>query len=335
MHSHLVDEYKAGERGLLERAPSRPPVRVASGLATRPDEEVHIIYLADGRRLAYAEYGERTGFPLFYFHRHGSSRLEAGFMHKSARNAGFRLIAVDRPGMGSSDFNRVGSLDSFARDLVELADKLGLAHFGLVCNGGGSAFALAMAHAFPQRVSVLLGVSALPQLATSHCRAGRLLMGAVHFYSALRHAICARRPQRYISRLLDSLGYADRRLLKHEDVQVLLARDLREASRQGIRGVARDTALHYRDWGFDAATVEVPVHLWLGGADNLIPRHRVETFVSRCANAELHILPARGHFLFIRAMDDVFATANKLLGRAGKPLSPATPTILPKAIASL
>src|SRR5690606_23235214 len=213
-------------------------------------------------------------------------------------------------------------LDSFACDVGELADRLGLARFGLVCNGGGTAFALATAHAMPQRVSLLLGVSALPPSQVCASGPGRLLLAAMHFYTAMRHAMCARRPHRYITRLMDSLGYADRRLLGHADVQLLLARDLREASRQGIRGVARDTALHYRDWGFDAATVEVPVHLWLGGADNLIPRHRVETFVSRCANADLHILPARGHFLFIRAMDDVFATANKLLGRAGKPLSP-------------
>lgn len=329
MHSHVVDDRKANKRTSAQRQ-----VRVTSGLASRPDEEVRIIYLHDGRRLAYAEYGERTGFPLLYCHRHGSSRLEAGFMHKSARQAGFRIVAVDRPGMGSSDFNRSGDLDSFARDLIELADKLGLVRFGLICNGGGSAFALATAHAFPQRVSLLLGVSALPPLVTRSSTAGRALMAAVHFYSAMRHAMCARRPHRYINRLMDSLGYADRRLLDHSDVQLLLARDLREASRQGIRGVARDTALHYRDWGFDATRVDVPMHFWLGGADNLIPRHRVENFVSRCSDAQLHVLPARGHFLFIRAMDEVFMTANKLLGRAGRPVSYAIPAT-PKAMVSL
>jgi len=329
MHSHVVDDSKA-----KNRTPAQRQVRVASGLAGRPDGEVRIIRLPDGRRLAYGEYGERGGFPLFYYHRHGSCRLEAGFIHKSARLAGFRIISIDRPGMGASDFNRSGDLDSFAQDVGELADRLGLPRFGLICNGGGSAFALATAHAFPQRVSLLLGVSALPPLPVRSSVTGGLLMAAMHLYSAMRHAMCARRPHRYITRLMDSLGYADRRLLGHADVQLLLARDLREASRQGIRGVARDTALHYRDWGFDATAVSVPVHFWLGGADNLIPRHRVENFVSCCSDAELHILPARGHFLFIRAMDEVFATANKLLGRTTH-TSPYTLPVPQKVVASL
>jgi len=329
MHSHVVDDSKA-----KNRTPAQRQVRVASGLAGRPDGEVRIIRLPDGRRLAYGEYGERGGFPLFYYHRHGSCRLEAGFIHKSARLAGFRIISIDRPGMGASDFNRSGDLDSFARDVGELADRLGLPRFGLICNGGGAAFALATAHAFPQRVSLLLGVSALPPLPVRSSVTGGLLMAAMHLYSAMRHAMCARRPHRYITRLMDSLGYADRRLLGHADVQLLLARDLREASRQGIRGVARDTALHYRDWGFDATAVSVPVHFWLGGADNLIPRHRVENFVSCCSDAQLHILPARGHFLFIRAMDEVFATANKLLGRTTHTL-PYTLPVPQKVVASL
>ena len=329
MHSHVVDDSKANNR-----APAQRQVRMASGLASRPDDEVRIVHLHDGRRLAYGEYGERSGFPLIYYHRHGSCRLEAGFIHKSARLAGFRIISIDRPGLGGSDFNPSGNLDSFARDVGELADRLGIARFGVVCNGGGAAFALATAHALPERVSLVLGVSALPPLPICCGRGGRLLLAAMHFYPALRHAMCARRPHRYITRLMDSLGYADRRLLEHADVQLLLARDLREASRQGIRGVARDTALHYRDWGFDATGVQVPVHLWLGGADNLIPRHRVENFVSACSNAQLHILPARGHFLFIRAMDEVFATANKLLGRTTQSL-PYTPPVPQKVVASL
>jgi hypothetical protein len=40
--------------------------------------------LPSGRKLAYDEYGSASGYPLFYFHDGGSSRLEAAFFESSA-----------------------------------------------------------------------------------------------------------------------------------------------------------------------------------------------------------------------------------------------------------
>ena len=50
--------------------------------------------LPDGRRLAYAEYGDPAGRPLIYNHGLLSSRFEAAFADGAARRLGLRLIAV-------------------------------------------------------------------------------------------------------------------------------------------------------------------------------------------------------------------------------------------------
>ena len=43
---------------------------------TEKDLLNQVITLKDGRKLGYAEFGIENGKPVFYFHGHGSSRLE-------------------------------------------------------------------------------------------------------------------------------------------------------------------------------------------------------------------------------------------------------------------
>jgi pimeloyl-ACP methyl ester carboxylesterase len=59
------------------------------------------IRLSDGRRLAYAEYGDPQGKPVFFFHGTPGSRL---FHHPDASvaaSAGARIIAIDRQDSGA------------------------------------------------------------------------------------------------------------------------------------------------------------------------------------------------------------------------------------------
>ena len=66
------------------------------------------VTLRDGRKLAYAEYGRRRGSPAFYFHGTPGGLLEGRLLDEAARLQDVRLIAVDRPGYGSSDFKKTG-----------------------------------------------------------------------------------------------------------------------------------------------------------------------------------------------------------------------------------
>ena len=53
--------------------------------------------LKDGRILAYKEYGQAGGHPVFYAHGGPGSRLEGAIFDEKAAEYGFRLIATDRP----------------------------------------------------------------------------------------------------------------------------------------------------------------------------------------------------------------------------------------------
>jgi pimeloyl-ACP methyl ester carboxylesterase len=64
------------------------------------------IQLANGRTLGFAEYGPPEGTPLLYFHGHPGSRLELTLFDglELALSPAPRIIAVDRPSIGLSDF---------------------------------------------------------------------------------------------------------------------------------------------------------------------------------------------------------------------------------------
>lgn len=68
------------------------------------DTGAQMIPLADGRKLSFAEYGDRTGHPMIYCHGWPSSRFEALLVDDAAAAVRVRLIAIDRPGTGWSDY---------------------------------------------------------------------------------------------------------------------------------------------------------------------------------------------------------------------------------------
>lgn len=283
-----------------------------------PDGDVKVMVLQDGRRLAYQEFGDRRGYPLFHCHSHGSSRLEAMLFDWAARNTGFRIISIDRPGTGFSDFRQYVDARSFAMDVVQLADSLRCRKFGVMACGGGAAYALAVSHHVPDRTQFMLGLSCIPTgsmgiLSQSSGFALRAVAELTRLHIALRHRLCAKNPLYYLDRLRDTLCFSDRQLLQNPRVLGLMRQDIDESMRQGARGMAHDIAQSFAKWEFDLQNLAVPIHLWRGSADTLVSQSCAEKFAKSMPGAVLHRLANRGHFFFLRGMEDVFSAMNSRL----------------------
>jgi pimeloyl-ACP methyl ester carboxylesterase len=303
-----------------------------------PDENVRLLHLPDGRRLAYAEYGERTAYPLIFSHSHGSSRLEAAFFHQQARQAGFRIIAVDRPGVGLSDFCSEGSHSRSAQDFLALADKLRLQHFGALAVGGGAAFSLALASMAPQRVSIVLGISSVLPAWSCNCQPLQSLLKGLlclllRAQMALRHLRCGHDPRRYLERLRDSLNFSDRRLFDNPRILAMLQRDARESLRQGSRGVAFDATIGLESSSHTSEELPVPIHLWYGTADSSSQLRDVERFAHQHPGVQIHRVANRGRYFYLRNVEDVFQRANVVLGRVQSSTRMANHSVVGKSAA--
>jgi pimeloyl-ACP methyl ester carboxylesterase len=81
------------------------------------------IELPDGRALAYDEHGVPDGSPLLHFHGTPSSRTEWHVFGSDALadKLGLRIICVDRPGLGLSDFQPNRRISDWPADVSALA----------------------------------------------------------------------------------------------------------------------------------------------------------------------------------------------------------------------
>jgi pimeloyl-ACP methyl ester carboxylesterase len=266
--------------------------------------------LADGRSLAYAEYGAPDGRPVFSFHGLPGSRMQRHPDESIARRAGARVIHVDRPGFGLSTPRPGRTLADWPRDVAALADHLRLERFAIAGTSGGGPYAAACTALLGNRVTraaIVSGVGPPGSMAGGPMTAGARL----GFFLAprapwtMRRPIAAiarlvmRAPSRYIAALAWQMSPPDRPILARPEVRAMLAQDLREAFRQGARALVDDLALLARPWGLPWERVACPVALWHGEDDWMIPPGASRALERSIPGAQARFLPGEGHFLVL------------------------------------
>ena len=96
---------------------------------------------------------------------------------------------------------------------------------------------------------------------------------------------------------LDGLPASDRRILLDPARRELDAIADVEANRQAGEGWIDDDLALVRPWGFELESIAVPVRLWHGEADILIPPAHSRRLARRIPAAELVLVPGAGHWL--------------------------------------
>src|SRR6201995_1799049 len=89
----------------------------------------------DGRTLAYCEWGDPRGAPVFSLHGTPGSRLTRHPDEEVYRRAGVRAITYDRAGYGLSSRLPGRSIAHAAADVATIADALEIERFAVT---GGS-----------------------------------------------------------------------------------------------------------------------------------------------------------------------------------------------------
>lgn len=257
-----------------------------------------VVRLPDGRSIAVEEYGDPAGPVVLYFHGWPASRLEAGLIP----DLPVRLLALDRPGFGRSSAQPGRTLLDWPKDVSNVADRLGLDQFYVVGLSGGAPYAVACAYALPDRVLGAALVCPVPPMHGVHPRAP----GVGHLFRLGRHPILAHRLFSVVRPLLrrrvitprtlvgGSLPAADRECL---DAKILagLARVWREGIGRSVQGAVSDAQIYARDWDVPLGEISVPIDVWYGEQDSLIPLHALAPFEA-IPGVGLHILANEGHY---------------------------------------
>ena len=285
-----------------------------------------LVRLADGRRLGYAEYGDPRGWPLFFFHGTPGSRVMAGFAASQAQAWGIRLLAPERPGYGLSDPQPRRCLLDWPEDVRQLADVLELEGFGVVGVSGGGPYAAACAWRLPERVQVAGIVSGLAPpdiLEQAHMWPQRLLApllrrsGLIQPFLTLVATALRRQPQRFLTALLPLVPKPDRAVLSRPEVRQLQIDGIIQACRQGTQATAQDLALFSRPWGFPLAEIAVPVHLWHGVQDRVVPVAMGRYLAAHIPGCQGHFLREAGHLWIFEGYKEVMQTLRRFRPAVG------------------
>lgn len=281
----------------------------------------HTIRLPDGRTLGYAVYGGTEGDALFYFHGYPGARVEAAGLAAFAAEAGPRIIALDRPGMGLSAFQPGRRLLDWPADVVAVADHLHLDRFAVLGVSGGGPYALACASRIPDRLTacgVACGMGLLeggtatmpPSYRLALFTAARLpwLWTPLLWAMARRYRDEASARQAFV-KSARMMGEPDQAALLVPGVSAAVAISTVEAFRQGIRGVAYEARLYARPWGFRLEDIACPrLLLWHGERDPLVPIAMGRAVAARLPQCQATFYPDEGHFsVLVNHMGEILA----------------------------
>ena len=269
-----------------------------------------VVRLADGRQLDVLTGGAEDGPALVTHHgTPGEAHRYAGWAD-AVGTRGMRFVAYSRPGYAGSTRSPGRSVADATADVAELLDQLGVDRFVSLGGSGGGPHSIACAALLAERClaatalvtvapwgaegldwmremaqinidefgAALEGEAALRAWMASEGEVFRHVTGA-EIRSALGEALPP------VDQAVMTATYAERS-----------ADHMRRALRDGFDGWVDDDLAFTRPWGFELGSISVPVTIWQGELDRLVPWSHGEWLAARIPGAEFRLAEGHGHF---------------------------------------
>ena len=283
------------------------------------------VTLPDGRLLDVFVVGADDATPLVFHHGSPSSGFPAAGFVEAVTDRGLRYVAWSRPGYGDSTRQPGRSVADVAADTEAVLDWLGADRAYTLGWSGGGPHAMAVAALLPQRIraaATIGGVAPYPAEGIDWFD-GMGPENIEEFGASLEgpEALIAFKERAWPEwrkvtgeEIADALGG----LIDDVDRGSLtgaFAEELAEATREGLRsgywGWFDDDMAFNRSWGFDLQPMTVPVHLWQGGHDRMVPYAHGRWLAEHVGSACPHLLPEHGHLTL--AVDSIGLILDELI----------------------
>jgi pimeloyl-ACP methyl ester carboxylesterase len=267
------------------------------------------VSLPDGRSLEVVIQGADEGV-LLIFH-HGSPGAAQPFepFHRAAAERGIVIAFPSRAGFGDSSRQEGRTVASGAADAAALADHLG--HDGFLTAGwsGGGPHALACAALLPERVRAAATIAGVAPFDAEGLdwTAGMGEANQVEYPLAARdpkelfewmhehaEAMASIEADQIVAEMASLMSEVDAAQVTGEFGDNLAA-SFRSAFRHGRWGWFDDDLAFVRDWGFDLSAITVPVSVWQGQQDRMVPIAHGGWLAAHIPRARAHLRPEHGH----------------------------------------
>jgi pimeloyl-ACP methyl ester carboxylesterase len=271
------------------------------------------VTLRDGRTLHIHDEGNPDGAVVVMHHgTPGSGHFYPPHV-ELARERGLRLISYDRAGYGGSTANPGRNVAAVADDIADVLDELGVERYASIGGSGGGPHTLALGALLADRcVGTCAIASPTPWEAEGiDWTAGQGEQNQQEWAAALAGpealvAYLEPMAKEMVEATPEALRDVMDTLLPPVDREVLtgeLARhthiSMTEAVALGVAGWRDDDLAFTRPWGFELAEIRVPVLLWQGVQDLMVPVAHGRWLAERIPGVEAHISDEDGHLSIV------------------------------------
>jgi pimeloyl-ACP methyl ester carboxylesterase len=276
---------------------------------------------SDGRTLHVYIGGDEHGVPVLTHHGTPSAGLLFSRWTEEASARGICLIGYDRPGYGDSTRRPGRTIGDVADDVRTIAAALGIERLATWGISGGGPHALACAALAPDLIVAAASVAGvMPYGADGVDYLEGMGEANVVEFGAVLEGEDALRPLLERDAAAVREGGADAMkeqlatLLSPVDEAALaemsgfLYKTMKVGLRPGVDGWLDDNLAFVADWGFDPASIEIPLLLLHGVEDRFVPATHFEWLAGRIPAAVARLEPTHGHLsLAVELVDEVHA----------------------------
>ncbi|HEY3921308.1 MAG TPA: alpha/beta hydrolase [Gaiellaceae bacterium] len=276
----------------------------------------------DGRTLSVREGGDPQGVPMVVLHGTPGSGLLYEPHLRDAEQRGIRLISYDRPGFGGSTRDKGRDIADGAGDISTICDALGVERVCVWGISGGAPHALAAAALLPDRVVACAALAAVAPYDAEGLdfTAGMGEQNVEEFANVVkneaehlaglkreREGLLAAKPDDLVEAWRTLLGPCDLEIASGRLAGYLLAQ-MQAGLEAGYEGWADDDIVFVWPWGFELASIHVPILHWHGRQDRFVPVAHAEWLAARIPGVDSRITAEDGHLtLFERRIPEVHA----------------------------
>jgi len=281
-----------------------------------------------GRSLDVRVAGPEDGVVLVAHHGTPSSGRPFMPYVEAASKRGVRMVTYSRPGYAGSTRDPGRSVASCAADTARIADELGANRFFTTGQSGGGPHALACAALLPDRVIACAttagvgpwaadGLDFLAGMADENVQEMSAALEAGDVLRAFLETEADKLAQATPADLAEALGG----LVSPVDAAALTGefaehatRMLHESISTGIWGWFDDDVAFVHPWRFDLAGIRVPITVWQGAQDRMVPYAHGQWLAANVAGAKARLFDDEGHLSLIvgsfpHILDDLMAVS--------------------------
>ena len=286
----------------------------------------------DGRTLEVLTGGAEGGYPFFFHSGTPSAAQPFVQLDEVVSKLNLRMVTYSRPGYGGSTPRDLDGpsprIVDDAADTLAILDHLGIDEFITLGWSGGGPRALACAALLPDRcraAATLAGVAPYD--------ADGLDWGAGMGPENVEDFEAAVQGREVYTRLLeqtmppmfeatpDQIVASFGELVTPVDAAAItgefadyLSRSFGRAGAQGIVGAREDGLAIVAPWGFDLGDITIPVAVWQGRHDAMVPFSHGEWLAANVPGAKPHLFENEGHLSLIAEIDVILADLKNLAG---------------------